>query len=455
MWPRLLLGAWIVLGAACAAAPVAPQAPLPVEVPAGSLAVALGWRGHVDTDVAFEEFFGADHTVAVAFMPQFPHAFAGPILAENGAGTFVVGQADYRWGKGGFRKDGPPALYLQVGDARVVFSPEPPLEPGTWHHLAVVRRGGAFSVYLDGARLAPDLRPGGGELPSGTLRIGRRTDRRKAAPARYEGQFFGLVDDVAVWRRALTDAELAALAAPGARPDGEGLLAALGFELAAPDGDRARSRFSRLSERGVALVPATPGRRSEVDALRLPQPEAALRLPFPPGEAWRVGQAFDARGGTHNGFAAFCWDFELAGAPTAATRGKPVHAAEDGEIVMLVDHHGSGGPDANVVVLQHAPERATTYMHLERGSIAQALGPMARLRAWVPAGQAVGTAGDSGAGRGNYHLHFAVSIEPDDPAFVTVPAVFVDYEVSIDEGRSWTRVERGMPLAGQWVRRTR
>src|SRR5262249_12213832 len=60
-----------------------------------NLGVALGWRGYADTDLNFSEFFSGDHTVMVRFMPQYPNAYPGPILAENGSGTYVIGQGEY------------------------------------------------------------------------------------------------------------------------------------------------------------------------------------------------------------------------------------------------------------------------------------------------------------------------------------------------------------------------
>jgi hypothetical protein len=40
----------------------------------------------------FPEFFSKNHTLMARFMPQYPKAYEGPFIAENGTGTFGVGQ---------------------------------------------------------------------------------------------------------------------------------------------------------------------------------------------------------------------------------------------------------------------------------------------------------------------------------------------------------------------------
>ena len=46
------------------------------------MAIALSWRGYVDSNLDFSEFFFADHTIIVRFMPQFPNAHGGPWSSE-------------------------------------------------------------------------------------------------------------------------------------------------------------------------------------------------------------------------------------------------------------------------------------------------------------------------------------------------------------------------------------
>ena len=54
------------------------------------MAVALSWKGYVDTDLNFAEFFSANHTMIARFMPQYPNAYEGPLI-EYEQSTHSVG----------------------------------------------------------------------------------------------------------------------------------------------------------------------------------------------------------------------------------------------------------------------------------------------------------------------------------------------------------------------------
>ena len=45
------------------------------------MAVALSWKGYVDTDLKLSEFVASSHTIMLRFMPQFPTAYEGPFIA--------------------------------------------------------------------------------------------------------------------------------------------------------------------------------------------------------------------------------------------------------------------------------------------------------------------------------------------------------------------------------------
>src|SRR5207237_610722 len=77
-WAALLLAGWT-------AAP-------PADAAATPMAAGLSWKGFVDTNLKFSEFFANDHTIVLRFMAQFPNAYEGPMVAENGSGRFVIGQ---------------------------------------------------------------------------------------------------------------------------------------------------------------------------------------------------------------------------------------------------------------------------------------------------------------------------------------------------------------------------
>jgi hypothetical protein len=169
----------------------------------GEMALAITWQGYVDTDVNFSEFFGSDHTVAVRFMLQYPSAYTGPMVSINGSRQYLIGQGDFlevptRQSK----------LVLKVGSAQVVAPVT--LIAGTWHHLAIVRRGDDFTSYLDGGAIGSTQLPAGDAVPAGTLRLGKDTfDANLDAGGR---QFYGLLDDVTIFRTALDPSQLSQLA---------------------------------------------------------------------------------------------------------------------------------------------------------------------------------------------------------------------------------------------------
>ncbi|MFE0419253.1 exo-alpha-sialidase [Streptomyces tendae] len=81
---------------------------------------------------------------------------------------------------------------------------------GQWHHLALRRGGGRLTLFLDGSAVADAADVPGSvsrNSPFG-VHVGERMDGR--------ARFTGAVDEVRVWNRALTDAEIAAGAPPAA-----------------------------------------------------------------------------------------------------------------------------------------------------------------------------------------------------------------------------------------------
>src|SRR5262245_9061731 len=90
---------------------------IPAQAVGANRGLALGWQGYADTDLQFSEFLGSEHTIAFRFMPQYPNAYEGPIIAENGTGTFVIGQGDFMAGTDA------PKLFVQVGSKKMTFTP--------------------------------------------------------------------------------------------------------------------------------------------------------------------------------------------------------------------------------------------------------------------------------------------------------------------------------------------
>jgi len=250
------------------------------------MAVALGWQGHVDSNLSFSAFFDRDHTLVARFMPQVSNAFEGPLIAENGSGLFVIGQGDWHQDGEGNK------LLLAVGAGRCNYPA--PLRAGRWYHLALRVVVGTdvmtFQPFLNGNSLGAPMSvprddPG---LPRGTMRFGKRTTGGTVNG--HNAQYFGFLDEVAIFSTALPPVRIAALASStspltGDEPD---LLSGFTFH-----GRHVQPRMARsTSLHGVAkLVGTSENWDSAADAALLPLPpqSAEMNLPFTVGEDWRVG----------------------------------------------------------------------------------------------------------------------------------------------------------------------
>ena len=166
------------------------------------MALTCTWGGYADTDIAFTEFFNGDHTIAVRFMLQYPNAYTGPMLSVNGTGTYLIGQGDFFAAPGSKIK-----LVMQLGTGQV--SNPVSVAAGTWHHLAVVRSGSSFQLYFDGKAVGSSLSLPASGLPTGKLRLGKNTF--DAALDGGAAQFYGLLDDLAIFKKALSAARSTSL----------------------------------------------------------------------------------------------------------------------------------------------------------------------------------------------------------------------------------------------------
>lgn len=418
-------------------------------------AAAFGWRGFADTDLGFSEFYDSDHTVMVRFMAQYPEAYTAPMLAVQGSGEYFIAKAYDE-----------PRLQVNLGGAVEMLDLPNPLLAGVWYHLAIVRSGADFTFFLDGNQICQACTvSAGGAPPSGTLRLGRLADGATDSTG-HETQYYGFIDDVAVFDAALSQAQIAAVAsAPRLTGSEANLHAGYTFDDTVPGGGPLPPSLSRpvdfLTATPGPVMPGQPSYIALVSALRdntldetfLPPPfqQAPLRLPFPPGEAWQVSQGWENTSISHHGPAAFAWDFILAGQPVAATDGKPIYATTPGVVIETNNERDScEGYPASYVMIEHAPEEIGAHLHFTKGSVAVNDGDT------LFAGDYLATASDTGnTCCGCYHLHFALHTLPESQAYavLTFPAAFSNYEVSTDAGQTWTHVDRGIPLEGEWVRR--
>jgi hypothetical protein len=113
--------------------------------------------------------------------------------------------------------EGVPNVAIHLGDSHWVHNRAgTPLEPGRWHHVAVVcdpRLGGTIRFYLDGRRDAEHPLELGIPLDLEQLHVGAYSEWERSPG----NNFHGTVDEVRVYAGMLTDEQVAALAGPPRR----------------------------------------------------------------------------------------------------------------------------------------------------------------------------------------------------------------------------------------------
>lgn len=412
---------------------------------------ALGWQAAVDTDLAFSDFFKRNHTIALRFMIQYPRAYQAPLLYASGGG-YMVAIAGY--GEGRVKAE---RLLVTIGQRKFYYTVGGKLSAERWHWLAVVRDGSRLLLYLNGSLVKPD--DGSVEIetesPAGNLRLGRKTSG--------DEQFYGLIDDVTVFDSALSQKSLKAYYQESPRLTGReaGLIAAFLF-------DKSDDAFRATQRRLFFTPPAYEVKVSEtrdnaLDAARLPPPFNAtrMRLPFAPGQQWKVIQGYGQEL-SHNGGGCFSWDFARVDGPSA---GEAVFASAPARVVAVSDNNDPEPGDAvskdnfNYVQMETAPGEFLTYLHMKNGSIIEALKRVAPASFPeifspfpLPEGAVVGRVGNTWVREQpeNWHLHFASVPYLNSP--VSIPLAFSDYELYEPGTRTWRRVERGVPLQNQIVR---
>lgn len=454
-------------------------------VPKQNKAIYLGYKGHVDTELSFSDFFGADHTVMAWYMPQYPHGNVGPIAAENGSGTYAFGQEDYRAGDGGNGDVGSPVFFVQVGNKKVQYL-LPEMIPGRWIHVAVVRKGDTVSLYVWGVKRkpikvtnsetnakveVPEIKVSTASgLPSGTLRFGRRSSGSTGSKAVW--QAYGMIDDVAVFDRALTGTAITSIIA-AKRLSGQetGLLTGWSFEKPVSATKPLPPKLAKAWTKKPRAyhMPVSSDRNSGKDddvfdnAFVIGEVSAAVQLPFKKDEVWKVIQGQDDPGSSHNGYAAFCYDFVVAGKPQTGnypggTAHAPVYAGATGKVVRYRKDGGFDGPrEPYSMRIRVGPDEHIGYLHLEKGTLSsKASGgtcdadhncevPLANALT-ISKGAKVADLGPKAA-----HLHFSGA--GVDGESMTIPIAFTDYWASNDQGQTWFKVFRGHPKKGQWIKR--
>ncbi len=434
-------------------------------------AAYFGWRGYADTNLRFGDFFDHDHTILARFMPQYAAAYAGPIVAESSNGTYVIGQARYS-PSAGFR------IVMKVGGKEQIYA-SPLLASGTWVNLAVVRSGNTFKLFINGVLMQPAIviDPRDKDLPAADnrLRLGRRRDGKGVNDS--EAQFYGLIDDVVVLKKALNQSEIIERQSHAGvlRRDDVNVHAGAWIfdEMKNPSKVLTDSKIvfktltPDMAASGLTLVSFPIDSKTDGELQPLPFQRSKRQLPFKPGQAWKVVQGMnEATGASHWGIAAFAIDFVLAGDEsknkvpnpnsTAKSCGEPVYASATGWVAQINDV-GRGGPDKddfdepNYLYIEHARDEEESYAHMFTSFNMTYIQPKDRDkdgRILIKKGEQVGTVG----ALNGCHLHTGVFTK-DNEIGVDFPQEYNDYEVSDDDGSHWRRVERGTPKKGQLVRR--
>jgi len=321
---------------------------------------------------------------------------------------------------------------------------------GHWVHVAITAAdvGNKINcdIYINGQlkeNLSYDKTDS--ELPNGSLRVGKRTTGRY--PNQRNAQFYGLVDDIAVYNRTLSTSDITNLFFRTnnvvARP-----FASIDFNNSA------------LLNGSATLVNVSDNKPVDdvidVNILPLPTAHRTMQLPFNKGEEWVVIQGVDEAGGSHRDYASFCWDFSIANKPQRnnwplGTAGAPIKASAPGRVVTVKQDKTSGESPSNLIEIQHGQGEVCAYLHIQKNSA------KVQVNDNVLNGQWLAGTGDVGAAQGANHIHIAVTDKPESPnnGFVTFPVAFTNYQVklpSITGNSKWITVARGMPKKGQVIR---
>ena len=261
-------------------------------------------------------------------MRQYLNGGPGPVVAAK-TGNYFVGQGEFR---GDF--SGAPVgskFFVAIGGHQQDY---PSAEGNHWIHVALVDPAHVHAIPGRGAPVA-DHHAAVRNLPhaNATLRMGRTVDGYTINDR--ETQFYGYVDDVAVFNRALTKQEIKAIineADHRLHANQDHLVAAWIFDHTLPSGDPLPPHFSRPYKfnsnpdgKRASLGIVSDSRDDAFDAklLRgmLPFQKVEWILPFDKGDVWVVVQGNGDPTSSHNGADAnFAWDYTLASAPAA---GKP------------------------------------------------------------------------------------------------------------------------------------
>jgi concanavalin A-like lectin/glucanase superfamily protein len=419
-------------------------------------ALSFSSGGFVDTDFQLSRIDGKPHSISFRFMMKYPNSNYNDIIGESGNGIYRVAKV----GSPSGGCNDATRLSFNAGSSGGDYKRQDIIggfAGSTWYSIAVVVDASLrVKIYVDGVAAG---KQGGGQQQlaattptshwaTGVLRFGQRNN----APSPHE-QFYGLLDDVAVWDHGLTEPEVKALFVnPKSKGSEKGLMAAWNFDVLAKTAspDKILNRPLVLHDSPNAVRQVQPGAVVANHVNYVTQ----LSLPVQNGD-WFVAQGSDSNCGSHRGYASFCIDivrlddlkdgmdktFDNA---TSVTRGQPVVAAADGKVVFIRDTTPDDPKDqmvkdctpcvgtptllagvrggceylVNEVILEHAPNEFTHYVHLKPGSVPADIKKKLVSGKPIPRGEKIGEVGRSGSGNQGNHLHFAFAWVPELPGNV-------------------------------------
>lgn len=467
-------------------------------VPAQNVALYLGKGSHVTTGLDMSSFFSRDFTITAWVMPQYPTAHLGPIFSNTDEGVFIVGQGDYRRGNVKFASDkiyeGAPVFYIQVGNQKAFYL-APDWQANEWVHVAVRFLNGKFALFVNGHHLTPKIFDSNGNIinasapeiaitekvypnqPKGKLRFGSispvatshaLTKQKNAAVGHsgkydiYDGQLYGLLDDIGVFDKGFSDSKLLLLKSSAFRLNGyeEDLLAGWGFEQPSASGQPLPPKLAGTWSAKKTFSLNVSSNRNDSDAVHfdnwwvITNTAPSAQLPFSSGEIWRVNQGYDNPAGSHNGYAAFSYDLALYDGGNALGT---VRTVASGKVLCYRNDHdptANEKREGNTLHQRTSSGDYVLYLHLETGYPDYSGGvPTEAVSGYcfAPGDEPyltnhafVGVYGDKAE-----HLHFSAGSQPTYGP--TQPYAFGPYYASDDNGVNWYKVLKGIPKQGQLI----
>lgn len=489
MWLGVLLGSALVV--------VVPTMPASAAIERNN---AAGFRSgsYLDTGWDLSKLrtgLTAGHTLVARFAAKYPYTNAETILGVRGPGNFSIGLADFReaqpgtnWAQYTKRR----AMRVVLGNNTAIFRPalsdDDKGGTGKWTHVAVTFKAKganvAVRVFVNQApavisRCACAINPSGYDMivsPStltefqGNLIIGQIANKFVSIKKATEReQFWGLIDDVGIFKRALGFDDIGKLInnpLVGKEPN---LVAAYTFD----DYDTPTpSKVFRTKSHGDVARPNVGLKRTQAAAqaalakVGIKEPNGLkFRLPFKPGEAWLVSHGNSTPNSSHNGFAAFAWDFVRHGVANDETCGREARALANGKVTFADDVDNPWEANGNQVRIEYDPHLHSNFLHIQRNSFQSLFGTRSIPFA-VTKGQRVARVGGRemtvrtplDGSRTGCHLHMGISDHGRTPTTSTddkrssntIPSQYWDYELLV--AGKWIPIKVGVPKTGDIVR---